>query len=584
MNKVKTHHRIGLWERMIYKLIVAIIQSYIVDEPEWRHNVRNLVKRFKGILHRNFPGIKKILPQILRRPLPGPSPVIKYLSTRTGTIVTRKRPFPKPRAISCHDFRELWDYQSEMAEREALLSRRRKSSARTPGGDDYDFDFELEGDEREQSAEASSAASVESAAEVRGNSLRSNSYNTLADLGKRALLKRPIIKGRQEIGSQLFEDEYDDEEYDDEELESEVSTDSDNYSEVDEKYFQQFREEDIQEAVNTFLDTYPNGRERTDEEKTDADELHGLDTTREFFSMQEVIELTLLHAQQMHVMQSEYSERIARMSNQIQILHQEQAELNSEWEKRFLQAQERAQKMTQEFMLQAESRVNTTIEEEASAPASVMRRKPSKSVPESPGRESRTRRVHHPHRLSTTDEAEETPNSKLEKLKARIEKRRKLAIEKKLRAAKPKKRILPPRKPRKFTSTPMAMSFLERLRWFTEMSLRKRAESRNVVTQMEMTANEQRLAHIRHIQGDDAASTNGALTEKSALMAEFMPMPGTTFGPTKARIMSPWGGRFKTASTASNATARQNAPKINVLNLFDVAMNIRPPSPETNDE
>ncbi|KAI8929926.1 hypothetical protein BC831DRAFT_441618 [Entophlyctis helioformis] len=576
----------------------STIQSYIVDEPEWRKNARTLVKRFKSLVRKNHPGLKKIMPQILQRPLPGPSPRLQYLSTKTSTIVIRKRPFPIPRAISCHNFRELADYQQEMDSLREQEEARSLSKSRGPQVDEFGLEIE----------NAAPDADLGDLTSLRMSNplLRSNSYNTLSELGKRAQLKHPLIKGRTEYDPDTYEVDFEDE-YDSDEMLSEDDDASDDYSDIDEKYFKRFHQEDIQEVISSFFDTHPN-KERemqADGKPQEEDVTQHIDTDKEFFTIQEVIELTLLHAQQMHILQSEYSERIARMAGQIEELHQEQVDLNNEWEKRYQQAVDRAQKMTVQTIYQgtgtsggvggsaADDLAVVASPEQSLLSSPVARRKPSRLSVGAGHAEtaSRAKRamLHQQQQMQTAETQEDdSPSSKLAKLKERIERRRQAAIQKGQRMAKPKKRVLPPRKLPKFSSTPMAMSFMERLRWFTEMSLRKRAESRNAVVQMEMTANEQRLAHIRRIQNDEAAtSITGALSEKSALMAEFMPMPGTVPTPKVHRdvwaeqgILSPWGGRFKTTTSPLSLSTK----KINVLNLFDVAMNIPPSSPHSQPQ
>eukprot|EP00842_Homolaphlyctis_polyrhiza_P001599 jgi/Hompol1/243/HPOL_000392-RA len=454
--------------------------------------------------------------------------------------------------------------------------------------------------------------------------LRCNSFNAIHDLGKKAQLKKPLVSGHSQYNITDFEKEQTFDDDDDDEYESEEEsqeTDRDDYSDIDDKYFKRFREEELQEIVNTFVeanaqgDPKLTGAQLLDTSSGDAqaeavktDDVGKYDANKEMFSMQEVVELTLLHAQQMHMLQSEFSDRITRLNHQIEDLHQEQADLNSEWEKKHQQSQEKVQKLTKQLLEQAEQSAKLKLLENQALQQQMENdsRRSSKldtGLGASSGRHgSRTGAMGRgssfvptivgQHRLgSILSEDGDQADTQLSKIRQRIEMRRQAALQKRLKPRKPKIRVLPPRNPPKFTSTPMGMSFMERLRWFAETSIQKRLQEREQLMAMEMTANEQRLAHIQQPPPDDrGVSVLGTLSEKSALLgAEFMPMPGTVPAPKHHRdmwaeqgIVSPWGGRFKAASpTHSHATTTQTR-KINILNLFDVAMNAKLPSTQSN--
>ncbi|KAI8848721.1 hypothetical protein BC829DRAFT_208191 [Chytridium lagenaria] len=110
------------------------------------------------------------------------------------------------------------------------------------------------------------------------------------------------------------------------------------------------------------------------------------------------------------------------------------------------------------------------------------------------------------------------------------------------------------------------MSFLERLRWFTEEKLKNRRHIQEKFTSMEMAANEERLEQLRLLNKGNMPDG------QQPFNAEFLPYPGHV-PPTKMRdiwaeqgIGIPWGGRFHPQHQSA-----KDKP-VNILNLFDVAI------------
>jgi hypothetical protein len=109
----------------------------------------------------------------------------------------------------------------------------------------------------------------------------------------------------------------------------------------------------------------------------------------------------------------------------------------------------------------------------------------------------------------------------------------------------------------KFTSSYLAMSFMDRLRLFTEMALNKRKETREKFLHAEMAANEEKLIHTKLISKGE---------HQRILTAEFMPAPGSVPNIKTKDIWAeqgnyskfyfkgihmPWGGRFKSPEKKS---------------------------------
>ncbi|KAH9263004.1 hypothetical protein BASA83_013700 [Batrachochytrium salamandrivorans] len=547
------------------------IRMYIVDEPDWLQNSRIQLKRFKAHLKTNFPGIRKIWPHILRRPLPIPGPSINYISTKTGTIIMNKRHFPRSRAYSCQDFKEIKEYSHKVNE---------NRSATTVTEKDHSNQLVVFSGHPQKNSNTTNKEMDRRIRVPRTLAhLRSNSFNTLHDLGESPQLYRPLVNNHKvhtvDRSDMCLNNESD---FDSVDTASETVSESDNYSDLDSKYFQRFREEDIQDVVSKFMDSHqirPKSIGSNDENGVE-DPFQNMDTKKEFFSMQEMIELTLLHAQQMHIMQTEYNDRFNHLSDQLDQAHIDQAELDVEWERKYAQMQDRAQKRVSQTTSQQCSDSSSSEKDDSDHRNNSVHNQ-SLDPLENLHDNSRLINDVHTQKYHLGHEGVEDPSHlRLEKLRERTERRRIETIKKRAHFKKPVKRELPPWRPPKFTSTPMAMSFMERLRWFTEISLRKRTESRINATRLEMIANEQKLEHLQRNTLVDVEETQSNMIESSGIMAEFMPMPGKVpvSKPSRDRLTGqgtalPWGGRFKTHFLQQPA-----ANRINVLNLFDVAMNI----------
>ena len=80
----------------------------------------------------------------------------------------------------------------------------------------------------------------------------------------------------------------------------------------------------------------------------------------------------------------------------------------------------------------------------------------------------------------------------------------------------------------------------------------------------EIESNELKLASLAYLEVKKDPPQCG-----KEILAEFMPMPGSIPVPTPAHctyVTKCWGGRFKTPNIEE---------KVNVLNLFDVAISLR---------
>ncbi|KAJ3210133.1 hypothetical protein HDU67_005634 [Dinochytrium kinnereticum] len=315
---------------------------------------------------------------------------------------------------------------------------------------------------------------------------------------------------------------------------SENST-TDDSAASDYEYFGNINSEELGETLSKFIgDSHESQSEST-----------GLDTQKGCFSLQDVMELTLLHAQQLQLLQSEYEERISGLEASMEDLRRQHETSEMEHEQKIRQMQERAQRIAREYMRSV-----------TEAPLQIPERENMAAEPSD-----------EPYVLQEPDRDGKYGNSRKKSKKhskikrtVREQKNNSIRVEHSM-----KRNEYTVRKKPTFTSAPFAMSFLERLRWFTEEKLKNRTHLQGKFTALEMAANEERLEQLRLLN-------RGSMTEApQPFNAEFLPYPGS-LPVTKARdiwaeqgIATPWGGRFM-------QQGERDAQPLNILNLFDVAI------------
>ncbi|KAJ3182253.1 hypothetical protein HDU85_003295 [Gaertneriomyces sp. JEL0708] len=301
---------------------------------------------------------------------------------------------------------------------------------------------------------------------------------------------------------------------------------------------------DLSDTVNRFMETTPMLKRDTTSPQTPH-----LPTDKSSFTLEDLMELTLLHAQQMQLLQTEYNERIATLEQQIEASQTRQVGEREEYEHRIEQLQERTKRLAAEFMKQAresESREGRgrreegeDEEEDLSAIGEALRNRGS-------GRSGRRRGK------SRGADRSKTPVLLVQK-------------------------ILAPRETPVFTSAPFQMSFLSRLRHYTSERLAHHEALAQKINAIEQKEVEEKLGQYNLL--DDKTLTKQTKKEDAKWLARFMPMPGEVPKRRKAPgeeqgLVPPWGGKFTITKKS------EDEGDMNILNLFDVAMRMTPASPK----
>ncbi|KND02215.1 uncharacterized protein SPPG_09051 [Spizellomyces punctatus DAOM BR117] len=490
----------------------ASIREYITqDTPTWRRKAKDLVKQFQSILEMQHPNLIALLGHFHRRPVPKPAQPV-YISSHSGTIISRSAKVPNLRASwSMLDLRQFSKMENEEEESKQRVLK------------------------------------------------RSNSSGVLFALGKDPKLRRPLpgaaIGRREKIhsggpvphGSGAFRNAGFDSPSEERREDTEASTFS-------LRYLDSIGEAEMKEIINSFIDEHPM-KIPADGNLIDQDPSTKASIHKETYTLQDVMELTLLHAQQMQLLQSEYEERIQQLENHMTETEAAHEETCGDYERRIDVLQERVKRIAQEYMKQAKEgtppdKPHTGKEDTSDVTSEVDTDLPRPDRPRT--KSTRRRRSRKKSRQRWRD--------------------RKSPIRSPIHLV--QKRVLPPRHRPVFTSPPFSMSFMDRLRWFTEAKLQKRSTIQQKFRSIEMNANEERLAQY-HLLRPEKDSPTVESDPDVHLPAEFMPMPGDVPPPKRKDIWAeqginmPWGGRFN--------VHRREIGGMNILNLFDVAMRFHHP-------
>ncbi|KAI9102454.1 hypothetical protein DFS34DRAFT_609210 [Phlyctochytrium arcticum] len=535
--------------------------EYVTEQdPTWRRKAKSLVQRFQVLLDRHHPNLVNALGQLHRQPHRR-APQAIYLSMQTGNIIPRTK-----RALE--GLRRSW----------SMVDLARAA-------------------EEEKGGVAAGRNHISGA--TSGQLRRSNSFAAIHHFGWNARLRRPVPhvpfgqraprgKRRERSEHRRRRESRDHPQGKTVNHESHsqplsgaegvgrhgsIWGDSDDSSTTDESdfgelgYMEDIDEEGMQELINNFIDQHP--MESSEAGKLAGQAIISMDSNEKgTYSLQEVMELTLLHAQQMHLLQSEYEERINHLQTHIADSEAAHDEICSEYERRIETLQERTKRIAQEYVKQVNSvpsKPSTAQDLNASLELDLLSSRNSGRLGTGSSRS----------RKSSRKRSRQTWRDRTVKPRSPIHLSQ--------------KRTLPPWRRPIYTSPPFVMSFMERLRWFTDYKLQKRTHIQEKFQKMEMEANEARLAqrHLLHPAAAAAADSgtgreglqqlgSGPSTgvDSAHLPAEFMPMPGDVMPPKRRDIWAehginmPWGGRF--------TVQRSHGASMNILNLFDVAMRIQP--------
>ncbi|KAJ3092086.1 hypothetical protein HK102_010804 [Quaeritorhiza haematococci] len=312
-------------------------------------------------------------------------------------------------------------------------------------------------------------------------------------------------------------------------------------------------------------------------EKEDANDGEGKGTEaprkrKTTFTLQDVVELTLLHAQQMQLLQNEYELRISDLTQRISEMEQRHTDTVTDYESRLQMINDRAQRLATEYKKAVQ---------EAEEIQQRLTTSTSKANDADEGEEKHGKKGDGETEDEESEESEDGGNGKssrrgsrkrsLKEVKNRSKHRSGYKDPRNARdkyAFRRRREFVLKNRP-KFTGTQFAMTFLERLRWFMDGKLTRQKALQEKFTQIETAQNEERLAQWKLLnESKKVGQTN---PEAIALPAEFMPAPGQVPAPPKRDIWlehgnhGPWGGRFQLPPSKDRG-------QVNILNLFDVTM------------
>ncbi|KAI8814958.1 hypothetical protein BJ742DRAFT_864892 [Cladochytrium replicatum] len=542
--------------------------GYISEgQPTWnrKRRLRTLARRFRQIARYHFPQLKNILTRAHAHPYPH-QPRILYPSMFNGTFQLCTRRIPSQRKEwSCIDLASLFPNHSVGGYDTASLSRSGFFSS-SSSMRDYTFEeFEEGWDEWEEGGK------VEGEAKRQAHMVRSNSFDALWSLGDARQLKRlnanmlqdgdqMVINGEQ-LEDAMFgnlEEVFDGDEDGWEDEESDIS---DAGSSVDDVPYFNHDDEDIRAAVESQMFML-----RQNQENGIIDGGLEIDPMgKDSFTMKDVVELTLLHAQQMQLLGHEYEKREQELLDRMQQMEADHASQIQDWKIKHQSATERIQMLAQEYKLQKEEAIQMAAIASAASAAAVR----AEMAAEEAGR---------------MDNVEEEGGDVV--IRSRYagygrRRRRKTgwkdrrAMQGRRPPAHLHKKALPKVKTPVFRGVQFSMNFMDRMRWATEQHLKHHAQLKHDVMRQEIAANEKRLKHAKLLRPESSTLLN----ETRRLPATFMPHPGQVPLPRYEAWIerdgfkgSPWGGKFH-----RNAPMNRNdrTQKVNILNLFDVAMAMR---------
>ncbi|KAJ3321920.1 hypothetical protein HDV06_003786 [Boothiomyces sp. JEL0866] len=503
-----------------------LIKDEILDELPWKRQARGIIRAFKLLLKKQHIHLQSILKDYLIRPFVN-YPNIVYLSTKSGTFIQPKKEFPLVRSVSLPDLNEFYKKEEQYIEYNNWLNDMNKS-----------VEFDKFGN------------ALEDASKTKPNPLRkhvrSNSFNCYYELNKSTTVSNNANSANNINGLRV--------EGDDSSSEASIeSADTDvDYEKKDEKYFKALlNTPDFSTAVNDFINRHSviSGNPIVNEEEM----MQSFEESKETFNLKEVIELTLLHAQQLHNIQQEYEDKEKTMHD---LIIQMETERDAEFES-----------MRQKLIELEQHNENLSKQLERSRPYSGGSRQSQSAGPKRPA-SGDSGSV----KASFSSKEDSSPGSRAQsaasKMSIKVNSHPLVNenIEKTIKFVKKQNALQ--QKTNEFQSKSLKLDFFARLKWFAENTNRKQNRMREEMQKKERLENERKLAYLNLIAyGED--------TPESEIPAEFMPMPGS-IPPPKAinkfvwsdqGIATPWGGRFK--------ITEQNSRRLNVLNLFDVAMTIQ---------
>ncbi|KAJ1568846.1 hypothetical protein HK096_005102, partial [Nowakowskiella sp. JEL0078] len=327
------------------------IKSYISQmQPSWKKHRNTLSKQFRRIVRFHFPNITKLLTRAHRHPFSSQAHLI-YPSMYNNTFrIAPRRSLHGllRRTWSQLELNNLYPIHMQISDNatEDLLYQEFNEGLHERMNEKTQYKGESTQSEKEQ---------VVREGKWPAKFMRSNSFNAVWELANSrriatyqldAPLEWPVTwggQGKPRIKSHpLNKDAIDDAIFgkflDLEDGRDEDEVEEDNGSSVDD--------------IPSFVYELENGR-RVQEEELDINE-------RDQFSLKEVMELTLLHAQQMQLLHHEYEIKNQELVDKIEQLENHQKDMQTTWELKIQNANERAQRLAADYRAQEESAANAT--------------------------------------------------------------------------------------------------------------------------------------------------------------------------------------------------------------------------------
>jgi hypothetical protein len=234
------------------------ILNGIIDEPVWRLDLRSVIIKFKNLMSQQHPGWRQILQN------PWYKKGIPYLSSRTGTCRPKKKK-GLPKSTSLPNLKEFYRHEKDYLE----------------------YNQWVDAKQHEEVDDMGKIISNHEPNPLRAR-VRANSYNAQYDLIEiQAIIDEPA----NDINQMHIEDDAKELDIQEEDLDFTIP---------DQEYYKSVMTPEAHEAIMKLLQRQRvQGVQKEDDKKNIADD-------KDSFNLQEVMELTLLHAQQLHVMKEDY--------------------------------------------------------------------------------------------------------------------------------------------------------------------------------------------------------------------------------------------------------------------------------------
>lgn len=306
--------------------------------------------------------------------------------------------------------------------------------------------------------------------------------------------------------------------------------------------------------------------------------------TKNNFSLMEVMELTLIHAQQLQLLQKTYESQIVELQTKLANAQAEAQETITNLRTGLDEEQERSRKLAKALKeYEIKERNNEKGMDEAyeagkrDGLALAASMNPTAPAPKKVGVSKSTKKAA-PKKKETTKpkpkaETKDVSITGKELENKDTEKRVKIPVAKPSAPvpASVKKEVVKEEKPKEVDTKPK-LTFLERMQKYMDERIKHHQVMQKRVSMNEMAETEMKLAqmHLLTLDADDEQ-----VIQDGKWAAEFMPLPTVALNKRHKDLLSkgvklPWGGKFK------HNKSGKDAHNVNILNLFEIANKLNP--------